>query len=138
MGELNAEETGERKRLRTLVVDDEENIREVMGEFLVSEGYESRIAESGSEALGIIGEFKPHIIFLDIRMPDMDGLQSLRRIREIDQTAEVVMISGFATIEIARRSLEIGAADYIGKPMDFSHVRKVIRHITQSKFVEFL
>lgn len=138
MEEMKTEDAGEQKRLRILAVDDEENIQVVMQEFLVSEGYEVRTAGSGPEALGIIGEFKPHIIFLDIRMPDMDGLQSLRRIREIDQTVEVVMISGFATIEIARRSLEIGAADYIGKPMDFSHIRKVIRHITQSKFVEFL
>ena len=138
MGEMSAGGTGVRNRLKTLVVDDEQNIREILQEFLISEGYETRTAGSGSEALRLIGEFKPHIMFLDIRMPDMDGLQSLRRIREIDQNVEVIMISGFATIEIARRSLEIGAADYIGKPMDFSHVREVVRYITQSKFVELL
>ncbi len=138
MQELSTEEPGAQNRLKTLVVDDEQNIRDVLREFLDSEGYETRTAGSGPEALDVLREFTPHIIFLDIRMPDMDGLQSLRRIREINQTTEVVMISGFATIDIARRSLEIGAADYIGKPMDFSHVRSVIRHITQSKFVEFL
>ena len=138
MEEMSASETGERKRLKILVVDDEYNIQEVLREFLESEGYEARTVGSGSEALQILSEFSPHIIFLDIRMPDIDGLQALRRIREIDNIVEVVMISGFATIEIARRSLEIGAADYIGKPIEFSHVREVLRHITQSKFMEFM
>lgn len=138
MGEMSAEGTGNRKGLKILVVDDEQNIREVLQEFFISEGYETLTAGSGSEALLMFRDFAPQIIFLDIRMPDMDGLQSLRRIHEIDPNVEVVMISGFATIEIARRSLEIGAADYIGKPLDFSHVREVVLHITQSKFVEFL
>ena len=127
-----------RKTLRILVVDDEPHILEVFQQLLETEGYVTNTADSGYSALAAVGDFSPHIVFLDIRMPEMDGIQCLRRIKEADPGAEVVMISGFATLEMARRSLEIGAFDYIGKPLNFNHIRDVIRHITISKFVELM
>ena len=126
------------KTLKILVVDDEPHIREVLQQLLETDGYETRTAESGFSALSLLRDFSPHIVFLDIRMPEMDGIQCLRHIKETDTMAEVVMISGFATIDMARRSLEIGAFDYIGKPLSFDHIRDVIRRITIMKFVEFL
>lgn len=127
-----------RKTLKILVVDDEPHILEVLQELLETEGYETRTADSGFSALAAVRDFSPHIVFLDIRMPEMDGIQCLRRIKEAKPGAEVVMISGFATLEMARRSLEIGAFDYIGKPLSFDHIREVIHHITITKFMEFM
>jgi DNA-binding NtrC family response regulator len=126
------------KHLKILVVDDEPHIRKVLQELLETEGYETRTADSGFSALSVVRDFSPHIVFLDIRMPEMDGFQCLRRIKAAGSGAEVVIISGFATPEMARRSLEIGAFDYIGKPLSFSHIREVIHHITVTKFVEFM
>jgi len=134
---VEAAEIG-RQKLRILVVDDEPRIREVLRELLDIEGYEVREAESGLAAIELIREFSPHIVFLDIRMPEMDGIHCLRMIKKMYSAAEVVMISGFATIEMAKRSLEIGAFDYIGKPLNFDHVRNVIRQIAVTKFVEFM
>ena len=127
-----------RKILKILVVDDEPHIREVLQQLLETEGYVTAGADSGAEALELVREFMPHIVFLDIRMPEMDGIQCLRRIKEIEQNVEVVMISGFATIEMAKRALEIGAFDYIGKPLSFDHIRDIIRQISITKFVEFM
>ena len=124
--------------LKILVVDDEPYIREVLQQLLETEGYETRSADSGFSALEAVHDFSPHIIFLDIRMPEMDGFQCLRRIKECAPHSQVVMISGFATLEMARRSLEIGAFDYIEKPLSFDHIREVIRRITRTKFMEFL
>jgi len=135
---MDGESPRERKRLKVLVVDDEPQIREVLQMTLDNDGYETDTADSGETALDVIGKFHPNIVFLDIRMPDMDGIQCLRRIKEISPEVEVIMISGFATIQMARRSLEIGAFDYIGKPLSFDHIREVIRQITITRFVELM
>jgi DNA-binding NtrC family response regulator len=127
-----------RDTMKILVVDDEPHIREVLRELLATDGHDTQTAESGYAALSAVKEFSPHIVFLDIRMPEMDGIQCLRRIKEFDPDIAVVMISGFATLEMARRSLEIGAFDYIGKPLSFDHIREVIRQIAISKFLEFM
>ncbi|MHB9027737.1 MAG: response regulator [Candidatus Latescibacterota bacterium] len=135
---MDEEPSQRKKRLKILVVDDEPRIRDVMLKLLVTEGFETATADSGDAALETIPEFQPHLVFLDIRMPDMDGIQCLRRIKESGSDAEVIMISGFATMDMARRCLEIGAFDYIGKPLTFDHIRDVIRQITITRFGEFI
>jgi len=135
MGESQPES---RKSLKVLVVDDEPHICEVMSQFLENEGYEAASADSGVTALSMMNSFDPHIVFLDIRMPDMDGIQCLRRIKDNKKETEVVIMSGFATTQMARKSLEIGAFDYIGKPLCFNHIREVLQLIKISKFVELL
>lgn len=124
--------------MKILVVDDEPRICEVLRMTLESDGYETGTADSGESALEALREFRPNLVFLDIRMPDMDGIQCLRRIKEISPEVEVIMISGFATTDMARRSLEIGAFDYINKPLSFDHVRAVVRQITITRFVELM
>jgi DNA-binding NtrC family response regulator len=133
-----AEESSQtKKRLKILVVDDEPRIREVMLQMLETEGYETITADSGDVALELMPEFRPHLVFLDIRMPEMDGIQCLRRIKESGSDAEVIMISGFATMDMARRCLEMGAFDYIGKPLTFDHIRDVISQIAITRFGEY-
>jgi len=120
------------------VVDDELRIREVMQQLLADEGYDTETADSGGAALRKMPVFRPHLVFLDIRMPDMDGIQCLRKIKKMGFGSEVVMISGFATIDMVRRCLEIGAFDFIGKPLSFDHVREVILQIAITRFAGFL
>jgi len=120
------------------VVDDEPRIREVMQQLLADEGYDTETADSGDAALRKMPVFRPHLVFLDIRMPDMDGIQCLRKMKKMGFGGEVVMISGFATMDMVRRCMEFGAFDFIGKPLSFDHVREVILQLAITRFAGFL
>ncbi len=110
--------------LRILVVDDEPDAVELLQEFLLIKGYEVLTATNGEEALIKIKEARPHAILLDIRMPDMNGLEVLKRAREIDPEAGIIMMTAVTAEETTRQALELGAFDYITKPFDLSSLER--------------
>jgi len=101
-----------------LIVDDEEGIRKSLGAYLKLEGYNVETAGSGAEAIERLSELKRNIILLDINMPGMDGLETLRIIKSRDFSIQVIMMTAFSTFEKTMKSLEFGASDYILKPFD--------------------
>jgi len=109
---------------RVLVVDDEPNAVELLTEFLTAKGYEVIAASNGEEALRRLQEDRPHLILLDVRMPRMDGLEVLRRVREIDQAVGVIMVTAVHEEETGRRALQMGAFDYITKPLDLKYLEQ--------------
>ncbi len=109
---------------RVLVVDDEPDAVELLTEFLTSKGYEVITASNGEEALRRLQEDRPHLILLDVRMPKMDGLEVLRRAREIDQAVGIIMVTAVHEEETGRRALQMGAFDYITKPLDFKYLEQ--------------
>src|SRR5207245_403423 len=102
---------------RVLVVDDEKGIREALQQVLEYEEIEVQACASGSEALVRYAEFRPHLVFLDVKMQGMDGLETLRKLRELDARAQVVMISGHGTIQTAVEATQLGAYDFLEKPL---------------------
>ena len=102
---------------RILIVDDEEDIRVVLDISLSDLGYEVYTAENGEEALRIITEISPPIVLTDIRMPVMDGIELLRRIKQINQDTEVIMVTGHGDMDLAIKSLKYEATDFITKPI---------------------
>src|SRR5438309_5092351 len=122
---LEAEEAVSR---RVLVVDDEKGIREALTQLLEYEDIEVRACASGSEALSLYPEFRPHLVLLDVKMQGMDGLETLRKLRELDPRAQVVMISGHGTIQTAVEATQLGAYDFLEKPLDTDRILLTLRN----------
>ena len=109
---------------KVLVVDDEPAARELLVEFLSTKGYEVLTATNGAEALRRVQEDRPHLVLLDIRMPKMSGLEVLQRIREIDAEMGIIMVTAVNEEDVGRQALELGAFDYIVKPLDLKYLER--------------
>ncbi|HYL22309.1 MAG TPA: sigma-54 dependent transcriptional regulator, partial [Gemmatimonadales bacterium] len=116
---------------RVLVVDDEKGIREALQQVLEYEEIEVQACASGAEALQRYAEFRPHLVFLDVKMQGMDGLETLRKLRELDPRAQVVMISGHGTIQTAVEATQLGAYDFLEKPLDTDRILLTLRNALQ-------
>ena len=113
---------------RVLVVDDERGVREALKQLLEYEDMEVRTVESGMDALDAYAEFHPHIVLLDVKMAGMDGLETLTRLREADANAQIVMISGHGTIQTAVEATQLGAYDFLEKPLDTDRILLTLRN----------
>ncbi len=109
-----------------LVVDDEIAVREVLIEFLSEHGYAAAGAGNGLEALQMIRTIRPQVVLLDIAMPGMNGIETLRKLRQEIPTAAVIMISGHADHDLALQALDLGAYDFIQKPLDFRYLERTL------------
>lgn len=111
-----------------LVVDDEASIRDVLRQLFEYEGYEVRVASDGPGAIAAVEAARPHVTFLDVKMPGMDGLEVLDRLRALDPAAVVVMISGHGTIDTAIEATRKGAYDFLEKPLDTERLLLTLRN----------
>jgi two-component system nitrogen regulation response regulator NtrX len=111
-----------------LIIDDEENIRKALAAVLADEGYDVVTASSGREGLDRVQEAQPALALLDIAMPEMDGIETLRRIKDVRPDLQVIMISGHGTIETAVKTTKMGAYDFIEKPLSLERVSLAVRH----------
>jgi CheY-like chemotaxis protein len=115
--------------LKILIVDDEEITRDMLSKLLVKEGYEAKAVESGEKAIETIKETDFDIVFSDLKMPGMDGIEVLSTIKKLKPSIFVIMITAFATIETAVESMKLGAYDYIRKPFRLEHIQEIIYNI---------
>jgi two-component system response regulator PilR (NtrC family) len=118
---------------RVMVVDDEENIREILTNYLESLGYEVVTAQDGEDALNKfeVGGFD--LVISDLLMPNIDGLQLLKKVREIDRDVIFLMITGYPSIETAVEAIKKGAYDYITKPFHMEDVKLRIERSFEKK-----
>src|SRR5688572_359842 len=113
---------------RVLIVDDEPGIRQAVKQVLEYEDMEVRTAGSGGEAITVYPDFRPHVVFLDVKMAGLDGLETLKRLRTIDPQAVIVMISGHGSIATAVEATQRGAFDFLEKPLDADRLLVTVRN----------
>jgi len=113
-------------RGKILVVDDELDVAQMLTEYLTEQGYQVVTAHGGVEALTKIDLEKPQVILLDIRMPGMDGVEVLRRIRSFDTQVGILMISANDDVDLAKQTIAMGAFDYTLKPVDFAYLSRAV------------
>ncbi|KPJ53999.1 hypothetical protein AMJ39_02210 [candidate division TA06 bacterium DG_24] len=116
-----------------LVVDDDPQLCWMVREELEGEGYHVITAESGARALKSVRKHAPDVVFLDFRMPGMDGLETLKKVKEIDESTDVIMISGFGKTKTVVRAMQLGASDFVNKPFEIDELKIVLSKVLERK-----
>src|SRR5215471_8036719 len=116
---------------RILIIDDEQGIRGALGQLLEFEGYEVRAVANAVDGITEYARQRPDLVFLDVKMAGIDGVEALKKIKESDPSAIVVMISGHATIQTAVEATQLGAYDILEKPLDTDRILVTLRNALQ-------
>ena len=117
--------------MKILIIDDERSIRNSLKEILVDEGYDVDLAENGAQGCEMADKEKYSVIFCDIKMPEMDGLEVLEKLHQMGVDAAIVMISGHGDINVAVECIKKGAFDFIPKPLDLNRILITIKNATE-------
>ena len=117
------------KKPRILIVDDEAPMRESLNDWLKEDGYVVGLAASGQEAVDMVQKGTWEVMLLDLKMPGMDGLETLRKVKEVSPEVEVIMMTAYATIDTAVQAMKEGAFDYLVKPFDPDEIEIQIKKI---------
>jgi DNA-binding response OmpR family regulator len=115
-----------RARGDIVVVDDETDVREVLAEYLELKGFDVRQAACGEEALEKAAESCPDVVLLDLGLPGLSGIETLRRLKADNPRACVIVVSGNRDQDLAQKTLAMGAADYVPKPVDFGYLETIL------------
>ena len=125
---------------RVLVVDDEQNITELIATAMRYEGFEVETAATGRQALDAVATFRPHLILLDVMLPDLDGFEVARRVRQEGRRVPIVFLTAKDATEDKVRGLTLGGDDYVSKPFSLeellARVRAVLRRVVDSPEAE--
>jgi two-component system nitrogen regulation response regulator NtrX len=117
--------------MRILITEDDRAIRRAIRDILEMEGHQIDEAENGEEALKKFEDVSFDVLFCDIKMPKMDGLELMRALRELGHQPEIIVMSGHGNIEMAVKALRLGAYDFIEKPLNLNRILVAINHLTE-------
>jgi DNA-binding NtrC family response regulator len=125
--------TEARRPGRILVVDDEANARTALAEILKQEDYDVETAADGFKALARFNDFDPDLVLTDLKMPGMDGIELLRKLRELDRESAIVVMTAFGAVETAVSAMREGAADYLTKPLNTDELLVVLERALETR-----
>jgi DNA-binding NtrC family response regulator len=109
-----------------VVIDDEQGILDVVSRFAQRAGYETIACASGRDAIARLQMRRADLVMVDLRMPELGGLDVLRALREIDPNCQAVLMTGYASVETAVEAIKLGATDYLSKPLDFARLEQLL------------
>ena len=119
--------------IRVLIVDDEDDFRETIVKRLKVRKLEAESASTGAAALALLAERPFDVMVLDVKMPDMDGIETLRQAKRIAPDTEVIMLTGHASMEFGMKGMQLGAFDYIMKPAPIGELLDTITQAHEKK-----
>ena len=132
----NLDNGAEHAKTNVLVVDDEEILRNLLSDVLQEEGYNVRSLGCAEQALKLVTEGEVDIIITDIKMKGMDGIQLLKKTKEISPDTDVIVMTGYASIETAVESMKLGAIDYLNKPLNIEQIRVIVNKAVRQRLIK--
>jgi len=118
---------------KVLVVEDDPVVRELLATFLTRKRYQVKVAEDGLHALALLREEPMDLILSDVRMPGMSGLELLRDVKERDPEVQLILVSGHTSVRDAVEAIQLGAADYVEKPIDFRRLERILETVLEQR-----
>lgn len=112
-----------------LIVDDEKDLCTILSDSLSRDRYRVVTAFNGKMGLQLLKKEKPDLILLDIKMPGMDGIEVLRKIKKMKKEIVVIMFTAYGTLETARKAMKLGAYDYVTKPVDLFLLKSLVKEV---------
>jgi DNA-binding NtrC family response regulator len=112
-----------------LIVDDQKDFCTVLSDSLSQDHYRVFTAFNGKMALQLVKKEKPDLMLLDIKMPGMDGIEVLRKIKKMKKEIAVIMFTAYGTLETARKAMKLGAYDYVTKPVDLFLLKSLVKEV---------
>lgn len=121
---------------RVLVVDDQKGVRCLLEELFKKEGYEVNVAVDGRDSIEKVKANTPDIVLMDMKMPNMNGLEASEEIIKYDRNIPIIMMTAYGEMEIVQKALEVGVKKYITKPFDIIDLRNLVREVLEQNTVE--
>ncbi|MBU8755428.1 MULTISPECIES: response regulator [Priestia] len=112
---------------KILIVDDQYGIRILLTEVLQKEGYTTFQAANGFQAIDITKEQAPDLVLLDMKIPGMDGIEILKRLKQHDEAIKVIIMTAYGELDMIQEAKDLGALTHFAKPFDIDEIRKVVR-----------
>ena len=119
-----------------LIVEDEHTLARSAKAFLADHGYEAEVASTGEQALELLERLQPDVVFADVRLPGMSGLDLLKRIRDFDPVIPVIMVTAYGSIEGAVEAVKLGAFDYVKKPVDLEELKLLADRARENRLLK--
>ncbi|WP_416828064.1 response regulator [Ectobacillus polymachus] len=112
---------------KILIVDDQYGIRILLNEVFQKEGYQTFQAANGFQAIDIVVNDKPDLIILDMKIPGMDGIEILKRVKQIDKSIKVILMTAYGELDMIQEAKQLGALMHFAKPFDIDELRNAVR-----------
>src|SRR5512140_1981680 len=119
-------------KFRILVIDDEPSITRSLDRVLTDRGYAVETAATGAEGMTRMDQFRPHIVLLDVRLPDASGFDLIPRLHQVEGAAQIIVLTAFGDTKAAVRAIKLGASDFLRKPYDLDELILAVETASRS------
>ncbi|KNZ69784.1 response regulator receiver protein [Thermincola ferriacetica] len=120
------------KKVELLVVDDQIGVRRLLFEAFRQDDYNVELAGSGLEAIDKIKQKKPDVILMDMKMPGMNGLETLKEIKKLDFNPNIIMMTAYGEVDIVSEAMNLGVKEYVTKPFDINELREMVKKVVEN------